>query len=189
MEATLLTLFIVVLASGTFCLRLLPLAALSRVDLTLRAGEILGLAGVMGNGQRELLEAILGLTTATGGTVEISGRDVTGHSVRRRVQAGLAYVPEDRQARGLVLSLSAEENLALGLLDDEDLWRGPLLRAPSRPAPRLRRVCRARPRRRLTPPPAGRTSTRGGVNWSGRSSACCSADPGAGRRWSFSTWR
>ncbi len=90
------------------------LPAVRGVDLRVRAGEILGIAGVEGNGQSELVEAVVGLRRVTGGTVLIGGVDVTGSSVRERRAAGLSHVPEDRHARGLVLDYSVADNLVLG---------------------------------------------------------------------------
>jgi len=87
-----------------------------RVDrLEVRAGEIVGIAGVAGNGQSELVRAVVGLRPASG-TVRIAGVDVTRGDVRRRRAAGLAYVPEDRGAVGSARSLSIAENLAVGHL-------------------------------------------------------------------------
>jgi simple sugar transport system ATP-binding protein len=84
------------------------------VDLTAREGEVFGIAGVDGNGQSELVEAITGLTTPEEGTVSMYGRDVTDLSRRERIDAGMAYVPEDRQARGLVMEFDLVENGLLG---------------------------------------------------------------------------
>jgi len=103
------------------------LPALRGATLAVRSCEIVGLAGVMGNGQTELVEAILGVRALRGGSVRLGDRDLGGLSVRDRLRAGLAVVPEDRLDRGLVSGLSVAENLALGLLDDPELWRGPLL--------------------------------------------------------------
>ena len=83
------------------------------VDLRVRAGEIVGLAGVEGNGQVELAEAIAGVGPVTSGSVSIGGADVTGWSARRRFAAGLAYVPEDRQHKGLVQGTTVYENAVL----------------------------------------------------------------------------
>jgi simple sugar transport system ATP-binding protein len=90
------------------------------VSFTVARGEILGIAGVEGNGQSELIEAITGLRPVTAGTVRIADssgtlRDVTAHDVRRRADAGLSHIPEDRHRRGLVLDYSIAENLILGL--------------------------------------------------------------------------
>jgi simple sugar transport system ATP-binding protein len=84
------------------------------VSLTLMPGEILGIAGVEGNGQTELIEALAGLRPTAGGTVRLAGHDVTTWSVRARVDAGLAHIPEDRHRRGLVLDWTIAENLVLG---------------------------------------------------------------------------
>ena len=84
------------------------------VSLEARSGEILGIAGVDGSGQVELLEAIMGLRPVSGGGVTIAGREVTHLSVAERRKSGLAYVPEDRHHRAVVLSLPCEENAVLG---------------------------------------------------------------------------
>ena len=84
------------------------------VDLEVRGGEILGVAGVEGNGQRELAEALIGLRRPSGGRVLLDDRDVTGLSVIGARAAGMAYVPEDRQERGLVLEMTLWENSILG---------------------------------------------------------------------------
>jgi general nucleoside transport system ATP-binding protein len=83
------------------------------VDLEVKAGEILGIAGVAGNGQDELVEAVIGLRKPSSGTVSLDGRDVTGHSPRRMNEAGVAYVPADRHRFGLVLSFTLADNLVL----------------------------------------------------------------------------
>jgi simple sugar transport system ATP-binding protein len=90
--------------------------ALREVRLDVRVGELLGVAGVDGNGQRELALAIAGLVPH-GGRVVIGSRDVTRASPRARLAAGLAHVPEDRQHGGLVLDASVADNLALGRAD------------------------------------------------------------------------
>jgi general nucleoside transport system ATP-binding protein len=88
--------------------------ALRGVDLEVRAGEILGIAGVEGNGQTELIEAIVGLRDVDRGTISLRGKPITGDSVARRARAGLAHVPEDRHDRALVLDYSIQDNLILG---------------------------------------------------------------------------
>ena len=88
--------------------------AVDRVSFSIAPGEILGVAGVEGNGQTELVEAIAGLRTASSGTVTIAGRDVTRASVRERGDVGLSHIPEDRHERGLVLEYSVADNLILG---------------------------------------------------------------------------
>jgi ABC-type uncharacterized transport system ATPase subunit len=87
--------------------------ALRGVDLFVRGGEILGVAGVQGNGQTELVEVLTGLRPATGGTVRMLGEDVTNATPRRITELGVAHVPEDRQRDGLVLSFPVYDNLVL----------------------------------------------------------------------------
>jgi general nucleoside transport system ATP-binding protein len=89
------------------------LEAVRDVSLTVRGGEIVALAGVDGNGQHELVEAIAGLRQAESGRVAIAGADVCGRGVRVAGEAGVAHIPEDRQLRGLVLDFTLAENLAL----------------------------------------------------------------------------
>jgi len=84
------------------------------VDFTVREGEVFGIAGVEGNGQSELIEAITGLRPVDEGTVRFGGEEITDASRRRRIEAGIAYVPEDRHERGIVLDYSLVENALLG---------------------------------------------------------------------------
>ncbi|PSP77882.1 heme ABC transporter ATP-binding protein [Halobacteriales archaeon QS_1_68_20] len=88
------------------------------IDLVVREGEILGVAGVDGNGQSELIEAITGLRTPDGGTVELNGEDVTESPRRARIDGGMAYIPEDRQETGLVMEYDLVENGLLGSQHD-----------------------------------------------------------------------
>jgi ABC-type uncharacterized transport system ATPase subunit len=88
--------------------------ALRGVDLAVRAGEILGIAGVEGNGQTELVEAIVGLRDVDRGTVSIRNQAITEEPVFRRYGAGLAHVPEDRHDRALVLDYTIQDDLILG---------------------------------------------------------------------------
>ena len=90
------------------------------VDLRVRAGEILGVAGVEGNGQRELAEALIGLRNPDSGRIEVAGSDITHEHVADVRKRGVAYVPEDRHHRGLVLDMSIWENTVLGRLDDKE---------------------------------------------------------------------
>src|SRR6187402_350268 len=83
------------------------------IDLEVRAGEILGIAGVAGNGQDELVEALVGLRKPAGGRVTLDGKDITGHGSRDVYGAGVAYVPADRHRFGLVLPFSIADNLVL----------------------------------------------------------------------------
>ncbi len=89
------------------------LEAVRGVSLEVRSGEIVGIAGVSGNGQRELAQGLVGLRRLTGGKVDIDGEDVTGNTVLERIDKGLAYVPQSRLGMGLAPGLTTEENLAL----------------------------------------------------------------------------
>ncbi len=87
--------------------------AVNGLDLEVNEGEILGIAGVQGNGQTELVEALTGLRTIQDGRVEIDGTDITNVSPRRVTESGIAHVPEDRQTDGLVLSFSVADNFVI----------------------------------------------------------------------------
>jgi general nucleoside transport system ATP-binding protein len=89
------------------------LEAVRGVSLTVRGGEIVAIAGVDGNGQLELVEAIAGMRVPESGRVSIGGRDVTARGVRATTDAGVAHIPEDRHLRGLILDFTLAENLAL----------------------------------------------------------------------------
>jgi general nucleoside transport system ATP-binding protein len=89
------------------------LEAVRDVSLEVRGGEIVALAGVDGNGQQELVEAISGLRDVDSGHITINGREVAGFGVRATSDAGVAHIPEDRHLRGLVLDFTLAENLAL----------------------------------------------------------------------------
>jgi general nucleoside transport system ATP-binding protein len=84
------------------------------VSLSIHRGEIVGIAGIEGNGQHELVSAVIGTLTPDTGSVSLNGEDVTRWSVRDRRQAGVAYVPQDRHAEGLLLTAPLWENAALG---------------------------------------------------------------------------
>jgi ABC-type uncharacterized transport system ATPase subunit len=88
--------------------------AVSDVSFSISPGEILGVAGVEGNGQTELLEALAGLRPVSSGSVLLGGRDITSLDVRARGDAGLSHIPEDRHRRGLILEYSVSDNLILG---------------------------------------------------------------------------
>jgi len=87
--------------------------AVDGVSFSVRAGEILGIAGVRGNGQRELVEAVTGLRPSADGRIEILGRDTTNAPPRRVIEAGTAHIPEDRHKHGLVLGYPVDDNLVL----------------------------------------------------------------------------
>ena len=89
-------------------------ALLDDVDLVIHAGEVLGVAGVEGNGQTELVEAVVGMRPAVAGTVELAGTDVTRRGTRERRESGVGYIPEDRHRHGLLLDAPLWENRILG---------------------------------------------------------------------------
>ena len=99
----------------------LPVNGLS---FEVRAGEILGIAGVQGNGQTELCEALMGLRPAAAGSVSLNDVDLTRASPRDRLRAGVAYVPEDRNEDGLVGAFSVSENLVLDTFDQRPFASG-----------------------------------------------------------------
>jgi simple sugar transport system ATP-binding protein len=107
------------------------LPALRGVSLTVRAGEIVGIAGVAGNGQRELAEVITGLRDAVGGEVHVNRTCMTsrsgGNAPLRAIRAGVSHVPEDRVEMGLVGDMSVAENLSLKAYRTSELSRGPVL--------------------------------------------------------------
>ena len=88
-------------------------AAVDDIDLRVRAGEIVSIAGVQGNGQTELVEAIAGLRPVASGRIDLMGIDVTQTSPRRHHQIGMAHVPEDRQRSGVIAEFIVAENMAL----------------------------------------------------------------------------
>jgi simple sugar transport system ATP-binding protein len=87
--------------------------ALDGLDLELRAGEVLGLAGVSGNGQRELADALAGLRPVESGSISFEGKDLTNRPPRRMIEAGMGYIPEDRHHEGIVPAFSMKDNLVL----------------------------------------------------------------------------
>ena len=88
------------------------------ITFAILPGEILGIAGVEGNGQTELIEAIAGLRKSESGVVRVAGHVITDKDVSERRAAGLAHIPEDRHRRGLILDYSVADNLLLGLQDE-----------------------------------------------------------------------
>ncbi|MDR7868266.1 MAG: ABC transporter ATP-binding protein [Sporomusaceae bacterium] len=107
------------------------LPAVKNFSLSVRGGEIVGLAGVSGNGQAELVEAITGLRGIQAGRILLGGEDISSLTVKARIGAGLAHVPEDRHKRGLVLDYSVEDNLVLEVYDRPPFSRGGVLRRPA----------------------------------------------------------
>ncbi|HSK29169.1 MAG TPA: ABC transporter ATP-binding protein [Candidatus Limnocylindria bacterium] len=90
-------------------------AAVNDVSFTVRAGEIVGIAGIEGNGQTELIEAMSGLCRVSAGTVEFEGKNITNLSARRLKELGVAHIPEDRHKRGLLMHSDLAENAILGV--------------------------------------------------------------------------
>ena len=91
--------------------------AVDGVSLDVHAGEILGIAGVEGNGQNELVEAIVGLRMPRGGSIRLAGRDITHASTHSTLEAGLGFIPADRHRMGIVLELPVSDNLVLSRFD------------------------------------------------------------------------
>jgi general nucleoside transport system ATP-binding protein len=103
------------------------LAAVKDVSLELRRGEIVAVAGVAGNGQRELAETITGMRAPTAGTIRVAGRKLKGGDAREAIAAGIAYVPEDRLGTGLAPGLSVADNVVLKAYRKPPVSRGPFL--------------------------------------------------------------
>jgi len=101
------------------------------VSFSVRAGEVVGIAGVQGNGQTELVDALTGLRNSTRGTVALDGQDITFASPRVRHAKGIAHIPEDRQRQGLVGGLSVAENLVLTRYHDEEFSNGIIMDWPA----------------------------------------------------------
>jgi len=104
------------------------------VSFTIHGGEIFAIAGVSGNGQLEIADAIAGLMKASAGTIRLNGKDITHMSIRERTREGMSYIPEDRQKVGLILDFPLWENLSIknydqepysvrGILNDEEMER------------------------------------------------------------------
>ena len=100
---------------------------LDGISLEIRAGEILGIAGVEGNGQAELVEAIMGMLPIHSGQIKLDGRDLAGVSTRDRRELGIGYIPEDRHRHGLLLEASLWENRILGHQTERPNVTGPWL--------------------------------------------------------------
>ncbi|MEW6240298.1 MAG: ABC transporter ATP-binding protein [Chloroflexota bacterium] len=102
--------------------------AVKGISFDVRAGEVLGIAGVQGNGQRELIEALTGLRTVEAGKITIAGRNTTHATPREIREAGSAHIPEDRQKDGLVLSFPVSENMVLNNYYEPPFTKGATLR-------------------------------------------------------------
>jgi simple sugar transport system ATP-binding protein len=106
--------------------------ALNNISLDVRGGEIVGVAGVQGNGQTELVEVITGLRKATQGHISINGEDMTNASPRRITQTGLScHVPEDRHAHGMIGSYSVADNMVLNTYNQAPFARGLTINRPA----------------------------------------------------------
>ncbi|HEY3407510.1 MAG TPA: ATP-binding cassette domain-containing protein, partial [Propionicimonas sp.] len=99
------------------------------ISLVIHAGEVLGIAGVEGNGQAELVEVIMGMRRPTAGEVLLEGDDITTAGVREIREAGVGYIPEDRHRHGLLLEAPLWENLILGHQTQAPNIKGPLIDA------------------------------------------------------------
>lgn len=102
-------------------------AALDSIDLDVRSGEIVGVAGVAGNGQREFVEVLAGLRDRTSGTVDVDGESMDRADARHPIRMGVAYVPQDRLGTGLAPDLSIAENLVLKRYRRPPISRGPFI--------------------------------------------------------------
>jgi general nucleoside transport system ATP-binding protein len=100
---------------------------LAEISFQIRAGQVYGIAGVEGNGQSELVEALMGIRPITSGTIALQGVDITHQPTRARRLAGIGYIPEDRHRQGLLLEASIWENRILGHSDSPPNIKGPLI--------------------------------------------------------------
>lgn len=107
------------------------LAALKEISLQVRQGEILGIAGVAGNGQRELAETICGLREISGGTIRVAGKDLANRSPRAALEQRVSYIPEDRVGVGSVPNMSVAENLALRNYREAPVGDGWMINRPA----------------------------------------------------------
>lgn len=98
--------------------------AVKDVSFEVRRGEIVCIAGIDGNGQTEFVYALSGLEKASGGSIELCGKDVSRATIRQRSQAGMSHIPEDRHKHGLVLDFSLEDNLVLQRYMDAPYQKG-----------------------------------------------------------------
>lgn len=97
---------------------------LKDVSFALRSGEILGIVGVEGNGQKEIVEAVTGMTPFHSGSILIDGKNIGGHSIKQIRMLGVSHIPEDRMSRGVAATASIEENMFSTYLDDKRFFKG-----------------------------------------------------------------
>lgn len=102
-------------------------SAVRNLDLTVRAGEIVGIAGVDGNGQSELIEALAGLKKTTAGSIQLNGKEIRNLKPRKITEAGVGHIPEDRHKHGLVLDYSIGENMVLQTYYQNPFSKGGIL--------------------------------------------------------------
>ncbi|MDY2630548.1 MAG: ABC transporter ATP-binding protein [Clostridium sp.] len=100
---------------------------LKNFNLEVKKGEIVGIAGVEGNGQTELVEAITGMRPIEEGKIIFNGKDITKDSIRSRIDEGIAHIPEDRHKRGLILDYTLEDNLVLKAYKNEPFSKNGLI--------------------------------------------------------------
>jgi ABC-type uncharacterized transport system ATPase subunit len=100
---------------------------LKNFSIEVRKGEIVGIAGVEGNGQSEIVETITGLRKVESGTIVLNGKDITNLPIRQRIEKGVGHIPEDRQRRGLVLDYSLESNMVLEVYNKQPFAKHGLL--------------------------------------------------------------
>lgn len=96
-------------------------------NLSVRKGEIVGIAGVEGNGQSELVEALTGIRSVESGSIIFNGEDITKDSIRKRIDKGIAHIPEDRHKRGLILDYTMEDNMVLKQYKNEPFSKNGLI--------------------------------------------------------------
>ncbi|WP_195954782.1 ABC transporter ATP-binding protein, partial [Clostridium tertium] len=96
-------------------------------SLNVRKGEIVGIAGVEGNGQTELVEAITGMRGIESGSIFFNGKDISKTSIRKRIDEGIAHIPEDRHKRGLILDYTMEDNMVLKVYKNEPFSKNGLI--------------------------------------------------------------
>jgi ABC-type uncharacterized transport system ATPase subunit len=119
---------VVLEVDGVFAMGDRGTTAVRNVSLQVCAGEILGVAGVAGNGQRELAETVTGMRPPAGGTIRVAGRPLRGGDPRSAIRAGIAHVPEDRLGTAVAPSLSIASNVVLKSYREAEHSHGPLLR-------------------------------------------------------------
>ncbi len=100
---------------------------LKNFNLEVRKGEIVGIAGVEGNGQTEIVESITGMRAVEDGSILFNGKDITKDSIRKRIDKGIAHIPEDRHKRGLILDYTMEDNMVLKAYKNEPFSKNGLI--------------------------------------------------------------